>query len=55
MRRVVCLVVWLGFHPGDESFLFFREHELVCLLVLVVVGYASLRWCEDRFAELEIL
>ena len=52
---LVCLSVRLGFYPGNESFLFFREHEFVCFLLLIVVGYASLRWCEDRFAELEIL
>ena len=52
---LVCLIVQLGFHPGEESFIFFREHGFVCFLLLIVVGYASLRWCEDRFAELEIL
>ena len=52
---MVALTVGRGFHPGNESFLFFREHESVCLLLLLTVGYASLRWCEDRFTQLEIL
>ncbi len=52
---LILLVAWLGYHPGTESFRFFREHEFVCLLLLLTVSYASLRWCEDRFAELEIL
>jgi hypothetical protein len=47
--------IWRGFNPGDELFLFFREHRFVCALLLAGTGFASLRWCERRFVELEIL
>ncbi|MEQ2009298.1 MAG: hypothetical protein ABMA26_21155 [Limisphaerales bacterium] len=51
----VVFAIWLGLNPGDELFLFFRAHRLVCALVLAGTCYVSLRWCERRFAELEIV
>lgn len=47
--------IWRGFHPGDELFLFFREHWFGCAFLLAGVCFASMRWCERRFAELEIV
>jgi hypothetical protein len=51
----VMLIAWRGVHPGNELFLFFRGHWFVCALLLVGTCYVSLRWCEERFAELEIV
>lgn len=47
--------IWRGCNPGDELFLLFRAHWLVCAVALAAIGCGSLRWCERRFAELEIV
>ncbi len=50
----VGFAIWRGFNPGDELFLFFRGHLILCVFLLVGAGHASLRWCERRFSDLEI-
>lgn len=51
----ILFAIWRGFNPGDELFLFFRTHWVLCALVLAGACYASLRWCERRFAALQIV
>lgn len=46
---------WRGFNPGDELFLLFRTHWFACVLLMVAACFASLRWCERRFTELELV
>ena len=50
----ILFAIWRGFNPGDELFLFFRAHWIVCGLMLAGACHASLRLCERRFAEMEI-
>ncbi len=51
----VLLAAWCGVNPGDELLLFYGQHWFGCLLVAVGACYVSLRWCERRFVELEIV
>ena len=46
---------WRGMNPGDELLLGWQHHWPGCLLLVAGVCYGSLRWCEQRFANLEIL
>lgn len=54
LMGALLFAIWRGCHPGDELLLGFREHWLLCTVVLAGVCHASLGWCERRFAELEI-
>ncbi len=54
LMGALLFAVWRGFNPGDELLLGFREHWFVCAGALAAFSYGSLRWCERRFAELEI-